>query len=86
MYYGGLGVSQYFEEAVRWYRKAADQGNDIAQESLELARASLGGAAAVSKEAEPPVSSHHCACCGLGLRNRTKTQALLSMQTARLLW
>jgi TPR repeat protein len=31
MYYHGYGVQQDFAEAVRWYRKAAEQGNAFAQ-------------------------------------------------------
>ena len=31
MYYHGYGVQQDFAEAVRWYRKAAEQGYAIAQ-------------------------------------------------------
>ena len=33
---GVLGIEKDFEEAVKWYRKAAEQGFDIAQDSLEL--------------------------------------------------
>ena len=35
VYYQGQGVSQDYEEAAKWYRLAADQGNDLAQ--LDLA-------------------------------------------------
>ncbi len=35
MYYFGRGVPQDYSEAVRWYRKAAEQGDVRAQESLE---------------------------------------------------
>ena len=34
MYTEGLGVSQDYREAVRWYRRAADQGYAIAQRNL----------------------------------------------------
>ena len=34
MYYHGKGVTQDYEEALRWYRKAADQGDDVAQYAL----------------------------------------------------
>ena len=30
-YYNGRGVEQNYEEAVKWYKKAAEQGNDDAQ-------------------------------------------------------
>ncbi len=34
MYHNGLGVAQSNREAVRWYRKAAEQGDEIAQSNL----------------------------------------------------
>ena len=34
MYYFGLGVPKNHEEAVKWYRKAADQGNMYAKNLL----------------------------------------------------
>lgn len=34
MYHGGLGVSMSEEEAVRWYHKAAENGNVQAQQFL----------------------------------------------------
>jgi TPR repeat protein len=34
MYYGGEGVPQDYAEAVKWYRKAADQGYAPAQAGL----------------------------------------------------
>jgi hypothetical protein len=34
MYHDGKGVTQDFAEAVRWYRKAADQGYAFAQSNL----------------------------------------------------
>ena len=33
-YQFGSGVTQNFKEAVRWYRKAAEQGHSIAQNNL----------------------------------------------------
>jgi TPR repeat protein len=36
MYYFGRGVPQDYSEAVRWYRKAADQGDSQAQFNLGL--------------------------------------------------
>ena len=36
MYGNGQGVSQDYKEAVRWYRKAADQGDADAQSLLGL--------------------------------------------------
>lgn len=30
-YYYGLGVEQNYEEAVKWYRKSAEQGNEYAK-------------------------------------------------------
>ncbi len=36
MYGNGSGVPQSYEEAVRWYRLAADQGNAGAQYNLGL--------------------------------------------------
>ena len=37
MYRKGLGVPQDNMQALVWYRKAADQGNDIAQLRLQCA-------------------------------------------------
>lgn len=34
MYYRGQGVLQHFSEAARWFRKAADQGDPLAQKNL----------------------------------------------------
>ncbi len=34
MYANGQGVLQDYEEAVRWFRKAAEQGNAVAQNNL----------------------------------------------------
>jgi TPR repeat protein len=34
MYHGGHGVPQDYQEALKWYRKAAEQGNTHAQNSL----------------------------------------------------
>jgi TPR repeat protein len=34
-YESGSGVSKNLKEAVKWYRLAADQGHDDAQEALE---------------------------------------------------
>ena len=34
MYYWGNGVSQDYSEAVKWYRKAAEQGDAEAQNNL----------------------------------------------------
>ena len=42
MYYLGVGVTQNFEEAARWYRKAADQG-------LATAEVALGGLYALAR-------------------------------------
>jgi TPR repeat protein len=36
MYRDGRGVQQNYTTAVSWYRKAADQGNTIAQSNLGL--------------------------------------------------
>ena len=36
MYTRGKGVVEDAEEAVKWYRKAAEQGNDEAQNNLGL--------------------------------------------------
>jgi uncharacterized protein len=36
MYAQGLGVEQDYAEAVKWYRKAADQGVTAAQSNLGL--------------------------------------------------
>jgi TPR repeat protein len=33
-YYNGFGVTQDYYEAVKWYRKAANQGNEFGQISL----------------------------------------------------
>ncbi len=34
MYYQGQGVEQNYKEAIKWYRKAADNGVDYAKEVL----------------------------------------------------
>ncbi|GHV06701.1 hypothetical protein FACS189416_7410 [Bacteroidia bacterium] len=34
MYYYGEGVPTDYHEAVRWYRKSAEQGNDEAQNNM----------------------------------------------------
>ncbi len=34
MYYRGLGVTQDYQEAIKWYKKAAEQGNASAQSNL----------------------------------------------------
>ena len=39
MYYAGEGVEQSYEEAVKWYRKAAVQGDRDAQYNLAVAYA-----------------------------------------------
>ena len=36
MYANGQGVPQDYAEAMKWYRKAADQGDDTAQYNLGL--------------------------------------------------
>jgi TPR repeat protein len=35
MYSNGKGVTQNFDEAIKWYRKAADQGDAYAQLKLQ---------------------------------------------------
>ena len=35
MYEDGKGVSKNLAEAVKWYRKAADQGDEDARKALE---------------------------------------------------
>lgn len=42
-YATGNGVHQYYEEAVRWYRKAAEQGNAKAQNYLGVCYAMGNG-------------------------------------------
>ena len=34
-YWYGLGVEQNYEEAVKWWRLAAEKGNEDAKEALE---------------------------------------------------
>ena len=34
LYYAGDGVSQHFGETIKWYRLAAEQGDDWAQNAL----------------------------------------------------
>jgi TPR repeat protein len=36
MYQAGKGVAQDYAQAVYWYRKAAEQGNDIAENDLAV--------------------------------------------------
>jgi len=38
MYFKGQGVPQDYAEAVKWYRLAAEQGDDEAQDALDLLR------------------------------------------------
>ena len=33
-YYNGIGVEQDYAEAVKWYRKSAEQGHLVAQDNL----------------------------------------------------
>ena len=42
MYNYGLGVSQDYDEAIRWYRLAADQGYKHARKNLERAERERG--------------------------------------------
>jgi TPR repeat protein len=51
MYRTGMGVVQDHKEAVRWYRKAADQGDAAAQFNLALMYANGQGVAQDYKEA-----------------------------------
>ena len=51
MYYIGKGVEEDFKEAVKWYQKAADQGNAMAQSNLGLRYASGEGVEQDLKEA-----------------------------------
>ena len=44
-YYLGQGVAQDYAEAVKWYRKSAEQGNAIAQGMLGLCYANGQGVA-----------------------------------------
>ena len=53
-YENGAGVQQDYDEALRWYRLAADQGNACAQNAIGLfydfghaVRAGQGGGAAL---------------------------------------
>jgi hypothetical protein len=34
MYYDGNGVKQDYKEAFKWFQKAAEQGDPIAQEAI----------------------------------------------------
>ena len=34
-YWGGLGVEQNYEEVVKWWRLAAEKGNEDAKEALK---------------------------------------------------
>jgi TPR repeat protein len=43
MYSKGLGVSQNYSDAVKWYRMAAEVGNDAAQANLGLRYANGDG-------------------------------------------
>ena len=36
MYLNGYGVTQNYQEALKWHRLAADQGNAAAQYSLDV--------------------------------------------------
>ena len=36
MYYNGEGVQKDYAEAARWYKKAAEQGDGIAQGQYDL--------------------------------------------------
>ena len=36
MYYKGEGVAQDYQEAVKWYRLAAEQGDEDAQNNLAV--------------------------------------------------
>jgi TPR repeat protein len=51
MYYRGVGVLEDYEEAAKWYEKAAEQGNVEAQFHLGLMRAHGHGIAQNDEEA-----------------------------------
>lgn len=36
MYYNGEGVKKDYKEAIKWYSKAAEQGQENAKENLKI--------------------------------------------------
>lgn len=51
MFYNGVGVPQDYVQAISWYRKAAEQGDVVAEESLGYIYATGRGVAADRSEA-----------------------------------
>ena len=51
MRYSGGGVAQYYKEAMKWYTKAAEQGNAVAQNNLGFMYDNGKGVAQDYKEA-----------------------------------
>jgi S1-C subfamily serine protease len=52
MYDNGLGVTQDYTEAAKWFRKAAEQGYALAQDHLEALEAKIAAASTQSGERE----------------------------------
>ena len=43
MYYNGQGVAESKQTAARWFRRAADQGPELAQQNLDAVLAQIQG-------------------------------------------
>ena len=54
-YLFGWGMTQNYPEALRWLRKAADQGNDVAQRNIAIVYLQ-GGRTAGPRRSDPLVS------------------------------
>ena len=75
MYYHGQGAAQDLREAAKWYRKAAEQGNEEAEyrASSRTPRRRRSGTAAPRRRATPPRSARSPRCtttAGAGAASR----------------
>jgi len=70
MYENGQGVKQDHAEAVRWYRKAAEQGllNAVAALKQLSAGAVKSSASTLTPKTVAPATGRVCSNCGIGER------------------
>ena len=69
MYTNGQGVKRDHAEAVRWYRKAAEQGLVYAVSALNrLSGAVTSNASSLTPKAIAPATGRVCSNCGIGER------------------
>ena len=64
-YYNGLGVVQNYEEARKWYGKAAEQGNAEAKQALSVMDNQVGAIANENQNLSPYwIDPGQCVACG----------------------